>query len=100
MRFSVRERRLLLATPGIGEVVVRRLESAGFVSIALMRDLGAAHVTDVMCQVVGGGSWANRRRAIERALVHVAPGARADEWPSAGAASAMAPRRRMLVPAD
>ncbi|MDE2372133.1 MAG: helix-hairpin-helix domain-containing protein [Burkholderiales bacterium] len=67
-RFSGDERRLLLNTNGIGPVVVRRLEQAGYGSIEQLRRAGADRVASAVCEQVGNASWANRRRAIVRAI--------------------------------
>lgn len=66
--FPQHERRLLLATRGIGETVVHRLEAAGYASLQALREAGAQHVTEQVLAQVGAISWRNRRRAIERAL--------------------------------
>jgi predicted secreted protein len=52
----------------VGLCMVRRLEDAGFTSIAQMRALGAQHVVMAMCEFVGDDAWANRRRAIQRVI--------------------------------
>lgn len=68
-RFPTHERRLLLSTPGLGEVVVARLEAAG---LASLRELQALGPERVLAQV-GQGAWGNRRRALARALARCAP---------------------------
>lgn len=68
MPFSPSERNRLLAAPRIGPGVVARLEQLGFDSMAQVRAAGAAAVTDLVCTELGGPAWANRRRALERAI--------------------------------
>ncbi len=68
MNFPIEERCVLLETNGIGPEVVRRLEEAGFHSLEAMRAIGVDRVIDTMCSHVGTGAWANRRRALQRAL--------------------------------
>lgn len=63
-RFPPHERNLLLRTPGLGEVIVQRLEVAGIVSLMQLHALGSDQVLDR----VGQGWWHNRRRALSRAL--------------------------------
>ena len=53
MTCSPRERRLLLNTPRIGPVVVRRLEDAGFDSITVLRQAGVAQVVGMISLQVG-----------------------------------------------
>jgi hypothetical protein len=67
-RFSADERRRLLTTPGIGEVVLHRLEAAGFGSLQALRQAGAQHVTECVRLQLGEAGWRNRRRAIARAI--------------------------------
>jgi len=67
-QFAEHERRHLLAEPGIGPLVVTRLEQAGFHSLATLREAGADHVVRTICASVGSRAWANRRDALERAL--------------------------------
>lgn len=69
--FNTVERRLLLSTPGIGEVVVGRLEAAGFASLQALRETGARGVTERVLAQVQSAAWRNRRRAIERAIAQV-----------------------------
>lgn len=67
-RFSPAERRWLLSMPGIGAVVVERLEQAGFGSLRALREAGAACV---LARVAAHPAWMNRRRAIERVIARV-----------------------------
>ena len=67
-RFSTEDRRRLLATPGIGHVVVDRLEAAGYASLHALREAGADTVTERVRALLGGPAWQNRRRAIARAI--------------------------------
>ena len=66
--FSPNERRRLLMEPGIGPTTVERLERAGYRSIESLRRAGASHVVAVIAQSADAPGWANRRRAIERAI--------------------------------
>jgi hypothetical protein len=66
--FSAQDRKLMLSTTGVGACMVKRLEDAGFTSIAQMHALGAQHVVMAMCEFVGDDAWANRRRAIQRVI--------------------------------
>jgi hypothetical protein len=70
MSFSTEERGVLLMTTGIGAEVVQRLEEAGFHSLDQLRTLGVDRVIEAMCSHVGTNAWANRRRALQRALAH------------------------------
>lgn len=72
-RFPTEERRRLLATPGIGEVVVTRLEHAGYASLQALQQAGAERVTEQVRQLVGDVAWRNRRRAIARAIAASLP---------------------------
>lgn len=85
-RFPLHERRLLLSTPGLGEVVVGRLEAAGLASLRELQALGPEGVLEQ----VGQGAWRNRRRAFARALARCAPPlpAGAGAGPAAGDAAA------------
>ena len=67
-RFSAEERRRLLATPGIGEVVIDRLEAAGFGSLQALQQAGALRATECVREQLGAHVWHNRRRAIARAI--------------------------------
>lgn len=67
-RFSDAERRHLLAQPGLGPVVVQRLESAGVSSLDALRQRGVDRVIDLLCRSGGSASWRNRRRALARAV--------------------------------
>lgn len=67
-RFPQHERRLLLSTRGLGEVVIGRLETAGIDSLGALRALGPERVLEQ----VGQGAWRNRRRALARALAAAA----------------------------
>ncbi len=68
LAFSAHERRLLLATRGIGETVVQRLEAAGYGSLQALCEAGAAQVTRQVQAQVGDEAWMNRRGAIDRAI--------------------------------
>jgi hypothetical protein len=66
--FPERERRLMLAEPGIGPLVLDRLEREGIHSLAQLRETGVAQAVLAVCTSVGSIAFANRRRALERAL--------------------------------
>jgi hypothetical protein len=68
VRFSDAERRHLLAQPGLGPVVVQRLESAGVGSLDALRQRGVDRVIDLLCRSGGSVAWRNRRRALARAV--------------------------------
>lgn len=70
--FSTAERRLLLATRGIGHGVIDRIECAGVNSLQQLRELGVEMVVDRICDGVGNLAWRNRQRALLRALATVA----------------------------
>ena len=70
--FSLTERQVLLATRGIGQGVIDRIELAGVHSLRQLRDLGVDTVVDRICDGVGNFAWRNRRRALLRALATVA----------------------------
>jgi hypothetical protein len=67
-RFPAAERRVLLTAPGIGEIVVQRLEMAGFHSLQALREAGASVAAECVKRQVGSGAWLNRRRALERVI--------------------------------
>lgn len=67
-RFHEPERRHLLTSPGLGPVVVERLEQAGIASIAALRQLGVDTVVGRMCQPGTNLAWRNRRKALLRAV--------------------------------
>jgi hypothetical protein len=69
--FTAAERRLLLATPGIGHGVIERIECAGVHSLQQLRDLGVDSVVDHICEGEGNLAWRNRKRALLRALAAV-----------------------------
>lgn len=80
-RFEPGERSLLLGAPGIGEVVVRRLEALGITSLRALRSAGVGAVVERICSATGQPGWANRRRALEAVL---AQGTARDEGPVEG----------------
>lgn len=67
-RFDAADRACLLRLPQIGPKVVDRLEAAGFDSLDTMRRAGLDAVVKAVCAQVGNHAWANRRRALARAL--------------------------------
>lgn len=75
LKFNERERRHLLASPGLGPVVVERLEQSGIASIATLRTLGVDAVVESMCQPGQNMAWFNRRRALLRAVSQFGPAA-------------------------
>lgn len=68
-RFAPHERSFLLAEPRIGQGVIDRLEQAGVHSLAQLAALGTAAVVLRICEDQGTIAWANRRKALERALL-------------------------------
>jgi hypothetical protein len=66
--FDPQDERRLLTLPQIGPQVIRRLEAAGYRSLAEIRAAGLDRVVAAVCGQVGNRAWANRRRALERAL--------------------------------
>ena len=67
-RFDPHDRDLLLRLPQIGPTVIDRLTAAGFDSLDMMRQAGLDAVVGAVCRQVGTRAWANRRRALARAL--------------------------------
>jgi hypothetical protein len=66
--FDPTEARRLMTLPQIGPQVIRRLEDAGYRSLADIRRAGLDEVVAAVCGQVGNRAWANRRRALERAI--------------------------------
>lgn len=66
--FDPQDRAYLLRLPQIGPTVIDRLAAAGFDSLATMRQAGLDKVVGAVCRQVGNRAWANRRRALARAL--------------------------------
>lgn len=67
-RFNDIERNHLLRSPGLGPLVVQRLEELGIASMATLRRMGADVVVLAMCQPGTNLAWCNRRRALRRAI--------------------------------
>jgi len=72
-RFPEHERRQLLCMPGIGELVIRRLEQAGVHSLRDLRERGIDTLVEHICGLGGNPAWRNRRRALARALEGLGP---------------------------
>lgn len=70
-RFAPDERAILLATPGIGPGVIQRLEEAGIHSFAQIHELGVQGAVRHVCRHLGTMAWANRQRALRKALAAV-----------------------------
>lgn len=68
MSFQPTERSKLLDTPRIGPAVVQRLEQGGLDSFAKLRQVGVDQAIRIVCEQFGNSAWANRRRALCRAL--------------------------------
>lgn len=68
MAFAYTERARLLATPGIGPTVVRRLEEAGFDSFERLQAVGVDNAVHAVCRHIGSIAWANRAEPLRRAL--------------------------------
>lgn len=71
--FSAQERAWLLRLPQIGPGVVQRLEAAGYDSLQGLRRDGPDRVVAAVCGQLGQPSWANRQRALDRALRQLPP---------------------------
>ena len=61
VRFSDAERQLLLLTPGVGPMVLERMEDVGITSVEQLRREGVEAVVDLVCRRVGSTAWANRK---------------------------------------
>jgi hypothetical protein len=68
LQFNERERRHLLSSPGLGPVVVERLERSGIVSIDKLRSMGVDAAVDSICRPEHNRALFNRRRALLRAV--------------------------------
>lgn len=68
MNWKVEERRILLSVGGLGEGVVERLSEVGIASFDDLNRVGVDAVIERICCRVGGPSWKNRRRALQKAL--------------------------------
>ena len=66
--FRTEEREALLRAPGIGPLILSRLEAAGLGSFERLREVGAAGAAGMVCAQQGNPSWMNRQRALKRAL--------------------------------
>ena len=77
MAFPHYERKILLATPGIGPAVIQRLEQAGFDSFSSLHARGLDTAIAIICRQVGSQAWLNRRRSLVRALETAAQNAAA-----------------------
>jgi hypothetical protein len=66
--FDPQDRARLLVLPQIGPQVIQRLEAAGYRSLADLRAAGIDRVVAAVCRQVGNRAWANRRKALLRAL--------------------------------
>jgi predicted RecB family nuclease len=60
--------RTLLLAPGVGPLVIRRLEEAGVCSVADLVRRGVEPTVDSICASMGHHAWRNRRDALVRAL--------------------------------
>lgn len=68
MRFDTGDRELLLRTPGIGPVVIERLEALGVHSLQQLRALGVERLIAIACDEAVRHGLVTRRRALLRAL--------------------------------
>lgn len=68
-RFSELERQFLLLQPRMGPQVVQRLEQAGFHSIQQLLEARATLVVLRVSDDRDFSTWANRRKALQRALL-------------------------------
>jgi hypothetical protein len=71
--FPAHERAMLLGAPGIGETVVRQLESVGFDSVEHLRMLGVDRVLGLVQSRHGVHALRNRRRALGRVIATIGP---------------------------
>lgn len=75
MESSGSDLQLLLRAPGVGPVVVRRLEEVGVRSLSDLVRRGVDPTVSAICAELGHQGWTNRRDALVRALTDVARGA-------------------------
>jgi hypothetical protein len=68
MSFSSDERRIMLATPGIGPLVIDRLEQVGIDSLERLKRIGVDSSVLLICERMGTVAWANRRRPLRKAF--------------------------------
>jgi hypothetical protein len=67
-RFPPDDQQLLMSERGINAVVIARLEQAGYCSITQLVLAGVPAAVEDVCRLVGSVAWANRRKALERAV--------------------------------
>ena len=79
MKFQDHERRMLLAQPGIGPMVIARIEATGIHSLDALQLAGVQLVVEKVCLGLGTVAWSNRSRALARALAHLASSPRLDD---------------------
>jgi hypothetical protein len=72
--FTAPERSVLLRVPGIGPLVVQRLQDVGIASLHDLRRVGPEVVVQRICALTNSPAWLNRKRALQAAI---APSARA-----------------------
>ena len=77
--FPADQRAALLALPGVGPTVIRRLEEAGYAPLARLADEETAVVTLHIARMIGSTCWHNSPQA--RAAIDAAI-ALARQWPN------------------
>lgn len=66
--FPEHERRSLQREPGIGRVMVLRLEAAGLAPLSHVRRLGATETIEALVRFTGQRRWHDRLPALHRVL--------------------------------
>lgn len=64
MPFIEEERALLLSAPGVGPMVIARLEAAGIESLRALRQVGVEQAIAQVCTQIGTAAWRNRQAAL------------------------------------
>lgn len=77
----------LLLEPGIGPIVIRRLEEVGVRSVADLVRRGVEPTVQSICASMGQHAWQNRRAALVRALMQALCGPPASGTDQSGARS-------------
>lgn len=74
MAFSQQEREQLLALKGVGETVIKRLEEAGYHSLASLRGEHVESITLQISQMLRASCWHNspQARSAIKAVVELA----------------------------
>ena len=75
MAFTSEETQILLRTPRVGPLVIRRLEAVGLDSVAQLKTVGIEEAVTRVCTLVGSVGWRNRQRPLASALALLLAGA-------------------------